>query len=575
MDRTAGKYALMFFSILAVCANIFAGVSLKVRDTNGGAIEQVAAGQPFQIEVVITDMHGNPSVPTLDHDTRVHSQRTGKRTSIINGRSTHTFTYHAQTDEPGSYRIGPASVSVGSTRYTADPISVTVGDRTVATKKQPGYGDVELYLVTDKKEAVIGEKITCALRLYADDTSIGVSQAIGQPKLKEFTVSQVGTPRARQDERGERCIEWRWTIYPRTSGTYTIPAHSIDYEAPVYHEDFWWGVRSILGPRMERKRAYSNSAQLSIEPLPAEAQDAQAVGSFDSMVATITPAVAKRGEGMVLSIEISGDEGFDQIEQFPLTSMPDDLRCYESNTSTQYTDGDCIAGSRTFEYVVQGVEPGSWTIPEQTLTYFDTQTYRRKQLHTTPLSVTVTPGTAPPPRATSSPHTPEPTDVSANNEGNRPFCAIDEDGPWQKSSPIQLPWLLFFVLLALPVGWLLYVVIDSMWRDYYRRNEKNIRARRAFATARTRLKQGSPLTTTYHILRQCIAERTGTKEQTLTNDEIEQLLIQAGLSDEQLLAWHEFFHQCAQQAFGAPSEAETTRIRQQAHEWLDRLQKVL
>jgi len=575
MDRTVGKYLCTLLCLLITHTNqTFAGVSLKVRDTNNKAIEQVAAGQPFQIEVIITDLHGSPSIPILKHDSHVQSQRTGKRTSIINGRSTHTFTYHAQADEPGTYRVGPATVSIGSTHYTADPITVTIGNRTVTTKKQAGYGDVTLYLVTDKKEAVVGEKITCALRLYADDTSIGVSQAIGQPKLKDFTVSEVGSPRARQDERGERCIEWRWTVYPRVSGQYTIPAHSIDYEAPVYHEDFWWGVRSILGPRMERKRAYSNSTQLTIDPLPTEARDVQAVGSFDKLVATITPAVAKRGEGMVLSIEISGDEGFDQIDQFPLIGIPDDLRCYESNKSTHYTSGDCNAGSRTFEYVVQGLEPGNWTIPEQTLTYFDTQTYHRKQLHTTPLSVTVIPGNAPP-HATSSPHKSEPSDTSAGSENDKPFCDIDEEGPWHRSQPIQVPWLLFFVLLILPLGWLAYVVVNNTWRNYYRRNEKAIRARRAFTTARARLRQGSPLVTTYQILRQCIAERIGVKEQTLTHDRIEQLLMKAELPDDQILSWHEFFHQCAQQAFGSPSETEAMRLRQQAQEWLDRLQKVL
>jgi len=115
MVKTVGS---RFFFILLLTLStrcIEAGVLLKVRDTDGNTIEQIAVGQPFRVEVVVDGLTGTPSLPTLEHDPLISCQRTGKRTSIINGRSTHTFTYQAQAEQPGRYIIGPATLSVGAT----------------------------------------------------------------------------------------------------------------------------------------------------------------------------------------------------------------------------------------------------------------------------------------------------------------------------------------------------------------------------------------------------------------------------------------------------------------------------
>jgi len=576
MDRTVGNYALLL--ALLFWSTAYSGVQLKLKDTEGRSITTIAVGQPFQIEVLVNDVAGNPSIPTLEHDAQIQSQRTGKRTSIINGRSSHAFTYHAQANGMGAYKVGPAFVSIGSTRYTADPVPLTVGERTVHTNPMPRnnyQAPVELQLITDKKEVVVGEKVNCVLRLYTDDTSIGVSQAIGQPKLNSCNVTTVETPQARLDPNGQRCIEWHWTLYPHKVGTQTIPAHSVDYEAPRYENEIWWGMRSLLGPRMERKRVYSNSTQLTINPLPAEAADAQLVGSLDTIEAAITPAVAKQGEGMILSITLRGREGFDQLEQFPLSGIPEELLFYESNKSTDYTDGNYKEGSRTFDFVIQGTEPGSWSIPAQKLIYFDTTDQRRKELQTTPLLVTVTPGIVPPPQVVTQP--PEGMSEEQTEQADeKPFCPLNEDGPYNSTgTQPQLPWLLFFVLLMVPVSWLIYGLINQFWRSYWQRNATRIKARRAFATARAELQKENALRSTYQIVRQCIADRIGRPEQTLTHNEIEYLLIEAGLSDDQLAAWHDFLNQSAQQAFGVPSATEATKLRRQTLEWLDLLQKVL
>ena len=45
--------------------------------------------------------------------------------------------------------------------------------------------------------------------------------------------------------------------------------------------------------------------------------------------------------------------------------------------------------------------------------------------------------------------------------------------------------------------------------------------------------------------------------------------------DKKLIAWNEFFNQCAQQAFASSSPAETAITKRQAAAWLDLLEKIL
>ena len=48
---------------------------------------------------------------------------------------------------------------------------------------------------------------------------------------------------------------------------------------------------------------------------------------------------------------------------------------------------------QTWEYVVQGLKPGTFTIPAQSIRFFDTNSRQYKTLKTEPLTITVTPST--------------------------------------------------------------------------------------------------------------------------------------------------------------------------------------
>jgi len=577
MVKTAGKICVALTALWVVVTH--AQVSLEIRSNRGEPIEQVAIGEPFQVEITIKNIAGHPTMPRLAGDEHISCHRTGKRTSIINGNTTHTYTYRAQVNEPGKYQLGPAQVTVAGQEHESNQMVLTASEQTVTRggrRKQARGDQVEARLMVGKQSAIVGEEIPCELRFYCDDTPIEVVPQFGQPALDSFLIKNVSGPRVEQESNGRRYVEWSWSLYPKKAGDITIPAHNVDYDVPSQRESIWWGM-APWGMRVERKRAYSNGIRIAIEELPDDARDVDAIGDIEQVTAHISPAVARQGEGMVLALDVEGRDGVDQIERFELQNMPDSLRHYESKRVTLPPDDSSSSPRRRFEYVVQGLEAGSWLIPEQTISYFDPASRTRKTVQTSPLSVTITPGSAL--AVTRQVSTPEDEDTSTPHQIVAGLCPLHEDGPIHESgAPLHVPWFLFAIFMALPLGWSAYLSIDRVWQRYYRRNAQEIRAKNAFRSARSKLNKiraGKSSSSVYHVLLQCIAERLMRSSLDISHDEIEETLQNAGFASEQLVAWRTFFNRSAEQTYGSSSPNADDDLLSEAYDWLSLLEGTL
>jgi len=379
MDRIVGKtfvtwvcYALM----LASCSYVCADVSMRVIGTDGSRLEQAGIGQPFVLEVIATDMNRSMQAPSIAGVETLYVRRTGFSMSTINGKSTVKYTYQVRIDTPGTFTIGPAVVAGKGFKFVSNKLTITVDEQTIvsakkAKTKKAGYAFARLSC--DKKKVFVGEKLICRLRFYYTDDSISLNNLIEQ-KLAGFSRKDIKGPRTGvKDIDGKlyKYVAWYWDLYPTDHGTHVIPAYGIDFEQHEERDNFWGGLGRFLGPRAERKRVYSNGLQIEAEPLPPCDKKVSAIGTRLSAKAFVKPAVAKKGEGMVLTIELEGDGDMQAIEVPQLQGIPDELRYYDSRQTVIEAKKPGQLAKKRFEYILQGLACGSWEIPKQSFVYFD------------------------------------------------------------------------------------------------------------------------------------------------------------------------------------------------------------
>ena len=123
-----------------------------------------------------------------------------------------------------------------------------------------------------------------------------------------------------------------------------------------------------------------------------------------------------------------------------------------------------------WSYVIQGLEEGTFTIPAQELTFFDTLSKSYKTLTSQPLSVTITPGT-PSISTVTLPPQEEPTPVISEAPLPKEFSSL----------PIipQIPTLWFILLMLVPIVFTLGSFLArfiSPWTTRYLQHRRSLGA---------------------------------------------------------------------------------------------------
>ena len=573
VQRNFIRMLLLLFA-LPLCAKI----ELATLDMQGQPLEQAGVGQPFILEVMVGDASGSLQAPTIEGIDQFHVKRTGLYMSSINGKSTTKFSYQIRIDEPGEYKIGPAKVTHRDNQMSSDTLNIMVRHEQKARinkKQRKTQPKALLRLLVDNDHVVIGQKVLCTLRFYYNDPVLELN-GIVQPdfagfRIKNSTEPQAGT--AKINDVQYHYAEWQWEVYPTKEGQLIIPAFSADFSR-AKHDHFFGGFSVLLSPRRDHKRVYSNAVKLHVDPLPAYDGPVHAIGSFERMRASIKPGVAKEGEGMVLTLEITGEGDLDEIPVPTLHGMPEELKYYDSNSSivAPLYDGDLP--KKQFEYIVQGRACGDWEIPKQLFTYFDVETRTYKILQSAPLAVTVVPGAA-------STVVQQPYFVAEQkaSDGDKPqLQPLNTKAPWypvKEHSPV--PWVLFDILFAIPLLWGLFPFMQRL--AHARRNRDRWQKRQAFIQARKELKHARVehnAKKIYAILVNLVASCNKQSSGTIgSSDSIQTQLRTAGFDDLVITMWETFLNRAMQAAFGGIASVENDRaFFEAAEQWIDRLEKI-
>lgn len=590
-----------------------ADVSLKLTSMDGISLKEAGTGQPFLLDVIINNASNTAQYPVLKGIENLHVRQSGFQMNMVNGTTSVTYHYRVRIDTPGSYTFGPAQITEPNGIVESAPITVIVGQdqKTSAPAKRTQQNNnaksTFLRLSCDKTTAFVGEKVRCTLTFYTAEPSVGL-QSIINPDQKEtaaFVIrTQEGTTNGTEKINSveHRFAQWNFDIYPTQSGQLVIPAYAADYTIQTNQAMFSFFFRN------DTKRVYSNTLNLTIDPLPSGTPN-PFVGIITDFNSKIEPAHAHVGEGMVLTITLKGDGDFDRLVM-PSLRMPEGLKWYESKQYRQ-PSADNKETTHCMEYIVQGLQPGSYTIAPLELTYFDIKEKRYKTIKTATLSISIAQAahkSLPEKTGTiqnlkNNPNTahlqPSPSQgyggqaeelrvpgealAKTGLEGEPDLIRpLHQDGPWNAEKVRTIPWHIYWIIIGcMLLTWLLFIFFSARtkFNHFFAQffHKKNI-----YQDARAAIKHAYRTNNTqscYSIISNLLSARTGIPSGTLSPEDIERMLVHDGLSLKALEDWRIFYAELAESSFYTHAQRNQTKevaknLAEKSLYWVDVLEKL-
>lgn len=564
------------FFILLSCiflSTFPATINLKLTTLEGAVLHQAGVGQPFLLNVIVTDTSNSAQYPALKGIDNLHVRQSGFQMNMVNGATSITYHYRVRIDTPGEYTLGPATIVEGNNTIESDPIKVTVGDqqKSNAPRNQKTGSVPTVTLTCDKTDVYVGQTVNAQLSFYtADPTTI--LQTIVEPeqvassglafKNKQNNQPATGTETINGVE--YRFAKWNFQIVPTKPGSLVIPAYTAQYtnqsNQPMlsffFHND--------------TKRAYSKPVTLEVHQLPPSQKTPAFIGTIQQIQAQINPSQARVGQGIVYALVLSGDGDFEAMHM-PALAMPTECKWYESK---KYY-GPSSNGAHTFvmEYIIQALQPGLITIPSQDVYYFDTSAKQYKTTSTRPITFEVT-------------GSPIPQESAPIIPDEQITSTIDSLAPLQKDGPIEqapihfIPWYLFWALLSLlTVLWLVCILVSmnknllqNLVTLFKKRSSPYDQARLAVKNAYEQKNYSAY----YRYLNELFAARLNVAPAQLTPELIENSLRQDGLSAQAIQDWRDFYAEISQMSFykAELDQAYYKQITQKVYYWIDVLKQL-
>ena len=561
MSTTTGK---TLFILTLVYASLLSGsIGLEITNTLGIPLTSIQVGAPFFVTVSLKEGYSSSKWPTVDSLDKLHI--VGQRTEIKSSNDSSVLQeekrmiYTVIADKPGVLTLGPAHQ--GNVSSPTQAVTIVEGRYPASSKASiPTYT-----LSIPSKNYVMGERVPFSLT-FASQRAESKLTHLETLHGKNIKVENLNAGEAKVlVKNGElvSLIEYHGYFYPMAPGKVVIPPLRADYTLPLPNQSSF-PKAFFLGAFAQTHAVYTQQKILTIDPLPATDLPLHAIGELTHYTAELDPSQAPRGEALMLRITVEGIANFDTL-RLPELSAPEGIRMYESKSTVSKTlDGE----KKEWEFVVQGVKEGTYSLVIPPLHYFDTTTRSYKKITTPALSFTITPG-APLPAEQKKEE--KPTVETAKEE------TVEKTIPQSTSSEIEIPWTLFLVLLSIVpgviIGRRLYLALEpraqrsthTLYRTWIL-----FRASKAIQEAQ-RTNNASQL---YDIMKQVMATYLHVPLDT-TQEEMSRLLKNRGFSEKAQHEWSTLYNQLLLSSPYVPKKTTVppSNVITMAQHWIQQLKK--
>jgi hypothetical protein len=399
-----------FFAWLAILLSI---APVGAVDFRAVGPSQVPVNQSFQIQYIVDEKCNDIQIPSMPGFELLAGPFTSTASSFsfVNGKRTSTyqktFTYTYSATKEGTYTIGAATVDIKGRKYRSNGLKITVvreqepqaattssrtnDDSSRPQRTQTAQSAPSIFMRTEvnKTHAHEQEPVTLCYKLYF----VGVNdvQLAGVTKMPDFDgflkqesdleqlESHVETYNGRQYN---VAVVYKNQLYPQHSGDITItPAHfEVVYTTPGAERD---PFGQMFGYQ-EHKTLKAPAVTIHVDALPQEDRPKSfsgGVGHF-TMTPSISSTELNTNEPITLKLDISGSGNMKLIKT-PDVKWPQGFESYDPKVSNSYQTTDSgMSGTKSIEYMAIPREPGDYTLPPVTLTYYDSEAGAYKTLTT-------------------------------------------------------------------------------------------------------------------------------------------------------------------------------------------------
>lgn len=459
---------------------------------DGKPIRQIHRNESFVLKVGLTDApqsltKNQLTIAGIDSfDTISQTQQL----SVVNGNRSVIYHYELATDVPGFYKLGPAVFDDRGVQHQSNAIVIEVlnaqapynapEDTTTADVKKPTFT-----IDIDKKKAYVGEKITCYITCRYAEQNLDLKNILS-PSFSDWNIIEP------VDESGIRDVvdgityvtkKIRLTLAAKEPGTQHIGQFIADlgpHDNTLHNFIAMFGLSATTHASTRPIRLSTPVQAITIEALPPIAADVQGIGDFTDFTASINQTSITCGEGVSLTLELTGNGNFTKSDITTLTGMPDSCKWFTSQNQT--VEQSSARTIKRFEFIVQAMKPGMWEIPPQKFLYFDPEQRQYYTISTQPLTLHVKKPARDPKHTTLQEPEPEAKPVLEydNTTNNAPdtsdkvsVLAQINEGPWYPQPYRSLPWYIFMALMSMPVLYVLFQKIIAYVATTYIRANKH------------------------------------------------------------------------------------------------------
>jgi hypothetical protein len=397
----------VLFSLLLICAPH--GMAQDVSFTASVDNNRVAVGEPFQITFSLggSSAGSNFQPPPFTDFLVVGGPNQSTNMQFINGSisSSVSWSYVLQAKAVGKFAIGRATIDYGGKKIQTQPVGIEVvkgspqpnqqgGQQQQA--QQPGGADIDkqisdnlfLRVVLDKSRVYQGEQITATYKIYTRVNISNYNLTKGS-SLTGFWSEDLDVPKqvqlSTETLNGKQYrvgILRRAALFPQRSGNLQVDPMEVvcavqvqtrrrsnDIFDQFFNDPFFGNAQTV------NHKVRSEPVSVTVLPLPS----ANVPNGFNGAVGKFTieswldKKQTKANEPVTLKVKISGRGNLKLLEP-PAVTVPPDIERYDPKISDNIAhQGDEIAGSRTFEYLLLPRRAGELKIPSFSYAYFDVE----------------------------------------------------------------------------------------------------------------------------------------------------------------------------------------------------------
>lgn len=567
MDRKIGSYSLLI--LVSFVALSFGKQALKLRvvDKNSNkTVTHLALGVPYTLEV---KAEGNQDlykikIPGIEN---FYNEFCGASHINLMSHITTVHNYVLRADKPGTFSVGPIQLVT----HDGETLRSNILNLTCEQRKQT---DVTVEIILDKTNFFVGQKMggkvrfcTCIdlnllnFQLPILDANLGHCTQVGQHQQSQIIL----------DGRKYDCYEFPIELLFKQPGRYGLPKIGALCRVPVKRNHSMWGFSIPINNTHDQWYYSESQVMVQVDSLPPCPYTVDGIGQFDTARMSIDQTKASLGEGIVLTLCIEGKDGVHDFKP-PVLNMPEGLKYYESKSEVAPLPQGRY--KKSCEYIVQGMQPGTWTIPAHIITFFNPELRDYKRIKTNSVTVTIH-GAAQAPLPTHGVY--NSTHADYNDQEIQPLC---ESGSWNGQGTRSLAWGWFFLFLILPFLGVSYkvftVYMQSRSATYFLHKRKKY----AFKQIRknlVKIKKTNNSSQLYDVFMNFFADRFQVSVAEMSSDRIEKILKDAGFLAHVIDQWNRFFYQLTEQAFfkNKHDQLLSHDVFNRAQVWINQLEEKL